>query len=182
MSKRLTIVICLCLCLGACSLLNSGANRAFPLLLLPPVNGPESAIYKQRLELESETNFSKLLVVLKIDKSEIKLRGLLPTGQSVYALDYDGQNLNHQSFGGNELPAQDILSMLQFALWPESAIRQYYQQDEGWLLEIKPKYRLLSLNGSIKLRVDYLADQQLMLENYAHQYKVKIETLEYKRL
>ncbi|WP_460313967.1 DUF3261 domain-containing protein [Aliiglaciecola aliphaticivorans] len=182
MSKRLIFVLCLSLMLGACSLFNSSAKRAFPLLLLPPVDGPESAVYKQRLALKSKTNNSKLLVVLKIEKSEIKLRGLLPTGQSLYAMQYDGEKLSQQSLGDNKLPAQEVLSMLQFALWPEQALHKFYQPDKGWLLEIKPEYRTLSLDGMIKLRVDYLANHQLILENYAHQYTVEIETLEYKRL
>ncbi|GAC13137.1 DUF3261 domain-containing protein [Aliiglaciecola lipolytica] len=182
MSKRLIIAACVCFFLSACRSLSGIHLQSFPLLLLPPNVGPEPALYNQRLELCANEHCNQLLVVLKIDKSNIKLRGLLPTGQSVYAISYDGKNVTQQSMAENALPAEDILTMLQFALWPEKVIRTFYQSSAGWDLQIDNKYRRLAFKDRAKLHVDYLENGKLVLENFAHNYKVEIETLEYKRL
>ncbi|MDO6566964.1 DUF3261 domain-containing protein [Alteromonas sp. 1_MG-2023] len=182
MSKRLAIGLCFGLVLSACSALNSARYQAFPLLLLPPVEGPAPAVYQQRLDIVSQRASHQFLVVLKIDESEIKLRGLLPTGQSAYTINYDGKQIEQQSLGAEALPAEEILTMLQFALWPEESLRKFYEVDDGWLIETGPNFRLLSLDGQSKLKINYLENEQVVLDNLARQYKVKIETLEYKRL
>ena len=66
---------------------------------------------------------------------------------------------------------------MQFVLWPQQSIKQYYQFAEGWSLEFTPNQRILLTTLGISVKVDYLNDYTLV-ENYLHGYQVKIETLE----
>jgi hypothetical protein len=148
-------------------------------LLLPPSEGPAPAIYKQKLELLANDVSHQILVLVKLDPSLIKLRGMTPTGQALYTIEYDGTTLNQEMLTNIELPSEEIMTMLQFALWPSDVLQKYYRAELGWEVDIQQKFRQLSLNGQTKLRVSYQGESKLVLTNYVNLYEVKIETLEY---
>ncbi|GAC33410.1 DUF3261 domain-containing protein [Paraglaciecola polaris] len=182
MSKRLILVTALLMAVNACSSMSQAPLKKFSLHLLAPKSGPKPALYQQKLSLYTKGNVSQVLVVLKVEYAGIKLRALLPTGQSLYSINYDGQTLSKQNLANVELPAEEMLSMLQFALWPSDILHETYNASGNWQIEETKKFRLLTLNGKNTLRVDFVNQNTLHLTNYPHQYNVKVETLEHKRL
>lgn len=182
MPRRLVLCTLLLAVLSACSLIKPWHQNGPALQLLAPQYGPVPALYQQKLNFIATGVERQVLVALKIDTSGIKLRALLPTGQSLYSIEYDGQTLSKQNLANVELPADEILAMLQFALWPSSILDETYNASEHWLIEETEKYRLLSYNGKRKLRVDFVSQNTIHLTNYSHQYEVNVETLEYKKL
>lgn len=182
MPRRLVLCTLLLVALNACSLITPWHQNEPALYLLAPQDGPVPALYQQKLNLIANGNERQVLVALKVDTSGIKLKALLPTGQSLYSIEYDGQTLSKQNLANVELPAEEILTMLQFALWPSNIVHKTYGASEHWQIEETEEYRLLSYNGKRKLRVDFVSQNTIYLTNYSHQYEVNVETLEYKKL
>lgn len=182
MSRRLVLCTLLLVALNACSLIKPWHQNGLDLYLLAPQHGPTPALYQQKLNLIANGDERQVLVALKIDTSKIKLRALLPTGQSLYSIEYDGKTISEQNIANVALPAEEILAMLQFALWPSHILYKTYDASEHWQIEETQEYRLLSYNGKSKLRVDFVSKNTIHLTNYSHQYEVNVETLEYKKL
>jgi len=151
-------------------------------LLVPPQEGPNQAIFKQTLKLIADDHERELIAVLKLTSSHIRLRALLPTGQLLYSLDYDGSALTQKNLSPMPLPAEQILSMIQFALWPLDSLKHHYRGEQGWQIKHAHEMRTLAYLGEKKLTVHYLPNRDMLLENHASQYKVNIETLEYRPL
>ena len=182
MSRQLILLFCFVFALCSCSVLQTQQHEAAALHLLPPAQGPEAAILKQKLTLIADGVEHQFLVVLRLDKQQIKLRVLMPGGQTLYALDYDGVDLVQDNRSDMVFPAGDILAMIQFTLWPTPSLQEHYKPDDGWHFSARVQQRNLQYNGNKQLRVSYLSASTVLIDHYPHQYEVRIETLEYKSL
>jgi hypothetical protein len=165
------------LCLSGCQMLSSGAPVSVALKLLPPAQGPSPVLLKQVVTLEAKGQRRQFLVVARLQATGVEMVALMPTGQRLMTLSYDGEELRQQQLSSIPLPGEDILAILQFSLWPEASVKQHYSENDGWLIMVKPDKRQLLKSSQLLLEVDY-EEQQLVVEQYVGNYRVLIKTLE----
>lgn len=147
------------------------------LQLLPPAQGPDETLLKQKVTMKAAGEKRQFIAVLRLKRDATQLVALLPTGQQILQLSYDGKDLDQDSLLGVDVPGREILAMMQFALWPEQTIFQFYPSDLGWLLQMDDAHRQVENAEGPLLEVTYQKNK-LTLENYVGNYKVQIETLE----
>ncbi len=179
MSQRVIVWSIILLLLTGCSLFSVTSQPAKQLLLLSPKEGPSAVLLKQKVTMEARGEQHQFLVVIRIEHDQLKLRALLPTGQPLLSLDYDGYSLQQSNTSSLVLPSEEILAMMQFALWPEKAIEKAYRMENGWQLELSSEQRLLFMSMATEkvVSVNYLSNDEMIIENYDHQYRVIIKTL-----
>jgi len=158
-------------------MLSSGPPVPVALKLLPPAQGPAPVLLKQVVTLEAKGQRRQFLVVARLQPTGVDMVALLPTGQRLMTLAYDGEELTQQQLSSIPLPGEDILAILQFSLWPVTSINQHYSVKDGWLATIEAGKRQLLKNSKLLLEVDY-QEQQLVVDNYIGNYRVLIKTLE----
>jgi len=178
MSKRLTLLIVALISLVGCSVFSSKPLVPEQLLLLPPNEGPHGQVLKQKVTMTAKGEQHQFIVVIRLEQDLLKLRALLPTGQAVLSIDYDGNELIQHNYASQALPSEDILAMMQFALWPKESIEKYYSIDNGWQLNVKSNQRILQTTKGKMLSVDYVSSDEMKLENYRYHYQIAVETLE----
>ncbi|MBV1889159.1 MAG: DUF3261 domain-containing protein, partial [Proteobacteria bacterium] len=115
--------------------------------------------------------------VVRISKERVQMVALLPTGQQLFSLDYSGEALTQENSSYADIPGEEILTIMQFALWPEPSVRQYYPENSGWNVELSPERRELEKNGQELLDVNYYGDE-LVIKNHLGRYRILIKTLE----
>jgi len=160
-----------------CSLLPTIAPENKELILLPPLQGPEAQVLKQVVTLQGNGDESSFILVSKFEAEQLALVALLATGQRLLSMDYDGQQLATKQFVEISLPSKEMLAMMQFALWPESAVKQHYGRDAGWLVSLDSTQRTLSTQTEKILTVHFM-QQRVLIEHHLHQYEVLVETIE----
>jgi uncharacterized protein DUF3261 len=171
------ILYCFVLLLSGCSLFAKLDSTNGELVLLPPSQGPEATVLKQVVTVKGNGEESSFLVVSKFEPEKLGLVALLPTGQSLLSLDYDGLDLTQQLFAEISLPSEEMLAIMQFALWPGPSIKQHYLRDAGWLVTIDSEQRTLSTLTEKILTIRY-QQQTVLIEHHLHQYKVIVRTIE----
>ena len=81
------------LVLTACSAHRLAAPELVSLKLLPPAEISDAVMLKQKITLQAEGGQRQFLAVARFDSDRLKLVVLLPTGQRLLSLEYDGQKL-----------------------------------------------------------------------------------------
>jgi len=155
--------------------LSIGLKTAFK--LLPPEQGPAPVLLKQIVTMEARGDQDRFIGVVRIGKERVQMVGLLPTGQQLFSLDYGGKTLTQENSSYADIPGQEILTIMQFALWPESSIRQHYPENSGWDSDFSPSQRTLEKNGQELLDVKYFGDE-LVIRNHLGHYRILIKILE----
>lgn len=178
MRYLLPVVLCL---LSGCSLFRPAPDRPPTLALLPPAEGPAPVLLKQTVAMEAKSERFQFLVVSRFDAQQARLVALMPTGQQLTALEYDGTQLQQNTAVPLELPGRSILATMQFALWPEASIRKHYSTGQGWTLRLEANRRQLWHHGARFLDIVQEVDTT-RVRNYPGEYQVIIKTLEQKDL
>ena len=160
-----------------CSAQQYNSPTAKDLKLLPPAELSAAVLLKQKLSLQSGEKQQHFLLVARLEPQRSKLVVLSPTAQRLLTLDYDGEELIQQTPSSIDVPGKDILSIIQFAMWPGQSIKKHYPEKAGWLVEISPEKRVLSTSSGMILKIDY-EGEKLIIENYIHDYRVIVESLE----
>ena len=157
----------------------SQAPRPLPvqLVLLPPADGPENLLRKQKITMQGQGLEQQFVAVLRIQHDRLKLAALSATGQQLFFLEYDGESLTQKNASSIDIPGRDILAIMQFSLWPSSSIRQHYTRDDGWDLAISAQQRSLLTSAGVVLKVTYQADA-VLIKNHLHDYRLKVQPLE----
>ncbi len=151
------------------------------LTLLPPAEGPDAVLLTQKVTLEAWGQQRQFLVVTRLLPGQTQLVALLPTGQQLLSLVYDGDVLSQQTLPSVDIPGEEILAILQFALWPQVSVRAHYPSSAGWQVVASDERRALLTPAGVRLDVSYLSDG-LKVNNYQSDYRVWIQTLERKVL
>jgi hypothetical protein len=165
------------LTLTACSTNRLTAPEPVTLNLLPPVEVPAAVLLKQKITLQADTGQRQFLAVARFGLQRLKLVVLLPTGQQLLSLVYDGEKLVQEDYGPIELPGREILAIIQFAMWPEDSIKTHYPEKDGWLVETSADQRILLTASGAVLKISYQPGE-LSVDNYLHGYRVIVNTLE----
>jgi len=183
MPQRVILLGLMLFGLCGCSIFSIHEGKAKEMVLLPPAEGPGDMLLKQAARIETKTGEKKqFMIIIRLNKEYLKLRALLATGQPLLSLDYDGRSLKQHNVSPFALPGEDILALIQFALWPEKAIKKAYGNDSEWLLELDSKQRNLSTAEGKVASVNYLSFDEAIVVNYRQGYRVIITTLEKKDL
>lgn len=173
-----SLILGLFLVLTGCGVFSDNALQVpKQLQLLPPAQGPDETLLKQKVTMKAGEEERQFLAVLRLRRDKTQLVALLPTGQQILQLSYDGKDLDQNSLLGVDVPGRDILSMMQFALWPERTVFQFYPSSSGWALQMDESHRQVD-NAEGPLLAVTFQKNGLTLENYVGKYKVQIETLE----
>jgi len=173
---KITAMVALLFLFG-CSAQRLGQPEPEVLKLLPPAEGPVPVLLKQKITLQTGERRQQFLMVTRFDQQRLKLIALLPTGQQILSLDYDGESLVKKTFMPVDLPGREILAIIQFAMWPENSIKTHYLEKDGWQLEMSPGKRILLTESVAVLKITYLP-AKLSVENYLKGYRVIVYTLE----
>ncbi len=180
MSKWTLLVFFL---LPACSSFQTQQPETVSLRLLPTEQGPAASVLKQKITFAKQDEQHQFIAAVRLEEQKVQMVALLPTGQYLFSLDYEGKTLKEENFSQVDIPSKEIFTVMQFALWPESIVREYYPANKGWLLEFSATTRVLANHSGVLLKINYEADSDnLEVENFLHgssnPFKILIETLE----
>lgn len=182
MQQSVKIFVCLLvLVLCGCSFSPSPRTEPAQLKLLPPAEGPEDSLLKQKITMESQGLNQQFIAVLRLQRDRLKLVALLPTGQQLFLLEYDGEELIQRNTSSIDIPGKDILAIMQFSLWPSKSVEQHYTREEEWFVDISPEQRSLLTSSGMLLKVDYQTEA-VIIENHLHDYRLMVQPLENKSL
>lgn len=178
MQQPVRILVCL-IALGCCACSATTPQRTEPeqLKLLPPVDGPEDSLLKQKITMESQGLSQQFIAVLRLQQDRLKLATLLPTGQQLFYLEYDGKKFIQDNASSIDIPSEDILAIMQFALWPSGSIKQHYTIEDGWTVDISPEQRTLLIDSAVFITITYQAEK-VIIENHLHNYQLKVQPLD----
>lgn len=176
MPRTLTLLLLL-LILSSCSSRQLPAPEPRELVLLPPDEIADELLLKQKIDFVAGGQQQQFLVVARFQRQRLSLVLLLPTGQTLLTLDYDGVNLLQDNRSTIELPGREILASMQFALWPEESLRRHYPATLGWQVDLEQNQRLLLTPSGAVLKIAGHSEN-LVVDNHLHDYRVIIQTLE----
>lgn len=178
--KLLFVSLLVLLLMTGCSVIGT-SNLQAEMKLLQPIDGPSPVLLTQRVTLDSWGQQQQFIAIGRFTYAQTQLVALLPTGQQLLSLEFDGQELTQRTAASIELPGNDILALIQFALWPDDALQHSYGAEQGWAVALADDHRQLSYDGKLWLNVEYRG-QQVNIDNQLVGYRVIIETLEQKEL
>ncbi|MEX0614807.1 MAG: DUF3261 domain-containing protein, partial [Methylophaga sp.] len=163
--------------ISGCSLNPLQWNTHQDLLLLSPATGPEPILLKQKLTFIAGGKQQQFLLLTDIKADKFNVLVLMPTGMTVLKMSYDGAEFQQRNMTDITIPAEQIMTVMQFALWPEAALINRYAASDGWLLALDNMSRQLSENKRLRLDVQYKEDS-VLIKNLRDHYQVQIQPLE----
>ena len=103
-----------CLLLIACTEKSSAPTNIPELKLLPPTEIVDEVLLRETVIFESGGERQQLIAVSRIEFGRVRLVLLLPTGQTVLELDFNGNELLQKDNSGQDFPARYILAGIIF--------------------------------------------------------------------
>lgn len=156
------------------------ASLPAPVLRLSPAALGRDLTLQQRVAVRYRTpageETREIQTLLQADATHTRLAAI--AGAQVLArLDWDGQTLNvtRAPWAPAELMPERILSDLQLALWPTSAIKQALPP--GWTLEVAQQARSLRYKETMVVEVLFPADGAIDLVQYRDGYALTIRPM-----
>ncbi len=178
MYQPVIILVCLIVSgLCGCSTATFQRAESEQLKLLPPADGPADFLLKQKITMQSQGGNQQFIAVTRLQQGSLKLVALMPGGQQLFFLEYDGKKLIQKNASSIEIPSEDILSIMQFVLWPLRSIKHHYSEEDGWIVETSPEQRTLLFNSGLLVKVSYQSET-IIIENYLHDYQLRVQPLE----
>jgi hypothetical protein len=148
----------LALGVSACTSVASGAEPPpRPTVALAPSAFGRALALDQRVRVELPDRNIVLDAVVQIDPDSITIVAL-SMGERVLTIVYDGRTISERRVPKlpPEVHGAEILSDMQAALWPGSAVRSALPA--GWTLTDAANSRVLSYDGRAMLTIDYAGD------------------------
>ena len=141
--------------LSGCALLPPGLPPTPP-LLAPSALGQVRAA-SQTLNVAFGSSDLNLQCALRADAEQITLIAIGPLGQRALSLRYDGTTLKAEASPAvpAAFPPAQVLSDLQFVLWPAAAWQAGLQGSDWQMLEPTPGLRRLRYQGRLVAEVHY---------------------------
>lgn len=177
LAKLLLVTLFTVFLLSGCSNLSQRVFHDDALLLLPPDEGPEQALLKHKLLLTRDDNAQTFIVLNRITPDVFKVLVLLPTGQTILRMSYDGESFEVKNMANNVLPSKQIFALMQFALWPKSTLMKYYRHELGWVVSGDENSRQLTYNNTPYLIIKN-NKKGFNMNNIKDKYKAVVEELE----
>ena len=175
--RRIVLIGLLSFIIGGCSILNIEQEKNKALILLPIQQGPANYVYKHKITIEGRGQQRDFIAISRLNTESLKVAVLLANGQKIMSLQYDGEEFKQNLFSEIEVPAKDIMAIMQFSLWPKQTVVEYYPAAQGWITTFSDHKRTLSGYHKLVLEVDYSA-KKLSVRNARHDYRVYIRNLD----
>jgi co-chaperonin GroES (HSP10) len=163
--------------LCACSFLSKNLMSENALLLMAPGLTEEHGVLKQKVTLVREGKSQSFVVITELMKETTQVAVLMPAGQRVLTMKYDGQKFESTNYTGMAIPAREIFALMQFAIWPEKALGDYYRPQSGWQMVLSEQQRQLLKQKNPVLNV-WFNPYHTEVHHLRHKYQVIIEPLE----
>lgn len=186
-ASTLFIALLLVFTLSSCSGV-SNFTTAPELPLLKPESLGQSVQINQLLTTRVQGQPRKLLLALAINDQQLYLTGLSSLGQKLFAIQYDGLQLqqDQSQWLDMELPGRDIVAQLQLAYWPLATLRKAY--GPAWEIEQRPCLRKLSRGGRDIISIHYCQNNSkaqvgqievgdLLIQQHLFDLELQIRTL-----
>lgn len=155
----------------------ANTNLSGELVLLPPQQSLLTGVMKQKVMLSVQGVERQFIVISRFSPEQLAAIVLLPTGQQLLQLVYDGEQLQQNIYVDADIPARELLAIMQFSLWPEVSVREAYKPGSGWSLDWSENEKKLAFQHQQWLNV--LTDgQEIKVDNLFQNYRVKIDSLE----
>lgn len=164
--------------LSGCALFQKPPHQPVP-KLLPPIQGPVGTQLKQIVTLYTQNVAVQFLAISQFDPKITRVLILWPSGQPVISIVYDGVQLQEQAYGKLPISGTDILSALQFNLWPARSLRQLYTSAEGWDFKMTsaPEHRTLNYLGKPWLDTHTKDMDTVELTHHHNEYRLLLRKL-----
>lgn len=163
--------------LGGCSLLSKSLMLDNVLLLMSPDPAVEQGVSQRKVTLVRKAESQRFVVITENSAEKTQVAVLTPAGQRVLSMKYDGREFESTNYTGMTLPDEDIFAMMQFAVWPESALKDVYNAHDGWRMALSSGQRQLFKQQQPILKALFKPNQT-EVHHLKHQYQVIIEPLE----
>ena len=162
--------------LAACASAPPAAHASPQLRLAPALLGHPLNL-QQHLTLQAPGRDQQLDVLLEADEHHVQM-GVVAMGQVAARLDWDGVTLTETTapWWPQAVSGARILSDLQLALWPVTAIQAALPA--GWELAEAGAVRTLRQDGAIVTVITRTGPQVVELEQRREHFKLKIESRE----
>lgn len=148
------------------------------LLLLPPELSGHKGVTKQKVTMLIGDKQQTFIALTQYAVDSYQVLIMLPTGQIVLSMRYDGEVLEASNRTGVTLPTQEMMAMMQFASWPEEVIKDHYSQALNWDVLTQPNLRQLLAGRKPLLTVTYTSNKVIHIGHFIQKYQVRIEPLE----
>lgn len=175
---RHAIALAAALGLSACALFQP-RNPAAPFAPLPPASLGHTVQAEQILRIAHSERSLTLQCVAGVTPAETSLNCFTALGQRAFHLKHDGQTLSAEAAGDTEAIAPErILTDLQLAYWPLSALVAALAGSRWQLSEPAPGLRRLRRDGALHTEVHYSGatpwNGRLWLVNFEQRYSLDI--------
>lgn len=156
----------------------AGPNASQALFLLPPRLSGQEGVLKQKVTMNIGDKRQTFIALTQYALDSYQVLIMLPTGQIVLSMRYDGEVLAASNQTGITLPTQEMMAMMQFASWPEEVVVNRYSQISGLEVLTQPNLRQLLVDGKPLLTVTYSQDNAVHISHFIKKYQVMVEPLE----
>lgn len=176
LGSRQGVALLALLLLSACATPGAQNVERVPLLALAPAALGCSVAVQQRLTVELPGRSAQQLdALLEVDAGAVRLAFFL-MGQGMGTMVWDGQQWVQQL--SNHWPAQlapeQVLSDLQFAFWPTSAVQQAFQAP--WRVEATVTGRRLLRDGQEQVRVQFIGSSAVEIIYPQGPFTLRVES------
>ncbi len=175
--RRLILTSLLLVSLVACAGRAPRALVELPALRLAPSSLPAPLALQQQLRFRFGSHERELGALLEADHDQVRL-AVQAMGQTGVRLSWDGTHLEQvrAAWLPAQVRAERVLDDLQFALWPEAAIRAVLPPD--WSVHDDGTQRTLQRDGRAWLVLRRGADGAMTLDNLAEGYVLEIASVD----
>ncbi len=163
--------------ISACSVFKPLLMPENTLLLLPPKEGPKAGLMKQKVTVIQHQKPQTFIALSRFTASDFRVAVITPTGQTLLKMDYDGSHFQATNLTDMTLPLEEVMSVMQFALWPENTVYKYYNEQSNWKIEFAPHHRRLYKGNVLVLDV-MMSDDNVEIDHKQHHYRVVISPLQ----
>lgn len=172
------LLICVCLVmLTACSVFRPLLIPENTLLLLPPSEGPADELKQQKVTVIQEQQSQTFIALSRFRATDFRVAVMMPTGQTMLTMSYDGRQFESTNLTDMTLPLEEVMSVMQFALWPENTVHKYYDEQFNWKVESVAGHRRLFEGKTLVLDV-MMSDDKIDIHHKQHHYRVVISPLQ----
>lgn len=150
-------------------------------LVAPGVAAPQSA--RQRLRAMVGDREIVLDCVVEVAAGKVTVVGLLPAGNRVFSVRYDGARVEQERTP--QVPAQlrpeQLLADLQLAFWPAESLHDAFRGGPWKLTQPDARTRRLLRDGRLVAEVHYADGDpwrgRLWLVNFERQYALSVDSV-----
>ena len=167
----------LAVCVSGCSVFPA-KSQSIELPLLTFDHHPQSQLIKQSVTVQNNDLALTFLVLSRIRTDSLKTVAILPTGQQLYSLEYDGRELQTDVSELMKVKPSEIIAMQQFVLWPlESIEQEFRKKSDDWAVKEALPVRELFYADHLVLTATY-STYGVEIRHHLKNYTMLINSLE----